>query len=74
MLLSLPLRHVVPLVDLKPVTQVTPVPAWNAMPSRKGRSYQKISGGYIPEIGLYTESFIIFLFLYLSKLHLFLKL
>ncbi|XP_061265477.1 putative bifunctional UDP-N-acetylglucosamine transferase and deubiquitinase ALG13 isoform X4 [Bos javanicus] len=45
-------KHVVPLVDLKPVTQVTPVPAWNAMPSRKGRSYQKIPGGYIPEIAM----------------------
>ncbi|KAB0344419.1 hypothetical protein FD754_021345 [Muntiacus muntjak] len=45
-------KHVVPLADLKPVTQVTPVPAWNAMPSRKGRSYQKISGGYIPEIAM----------------------
>ncbi|CAK6450234.1 unnamed protein product [Pipistrellus nathusii] len=43
-------KHVVPLANLKPVTQVTPVPAWNAMPSRKGRGYQKISGGYFPEM------------------------
>ncbi|XP_062998121.1 putative bifunctional UDP-N-acetylglucosamine transferase and deubiquitinase ALG13 [Elgaria multicarinata webbii] len=39
-------KHVVPLVNLKPVTQVTPVPAWNVIPSRKGGNYQKISGGY----------------------------
>ncbi|KAF6389604.1 hypothetical protein mRhiFer1_000588 [Rhinolophus ferrumequinum] len=43
-------KHVVPLANLKPVTQVTPVPAWNALPSRKGRGYQKISRGYVPEI------------------------
>ncbi|KAB0389195.1 hypothetical protein E2I00_007243, partial [Balaenoptera physalus] len=36
-------KHVVPLANLKPVTQVTPVPAWNVTPSRKGRDYQKIS-------------------------------
>ncbi|KAJ6657417.1 hypothetical protein lerEdw1_002476 [Lerista edwardsae] len=36
-------KHVVPLVSLKPVTQVTPVPAWNVGPSRKGGNYQKIS-------------------------------
>lgn len=45
-------KHVVPLANLKPVTQVTPVPAWNAMPSRKGRGYQKISGGYVPEMAM----------------------
>ncbi|XP_025227782.1 putative bifunctional UDP-N-acetylglucosamine transferase and deubiquitinase ALG13 isoform X2 [Theropithecus gelada] len=43
-------KHVVPLANLKPVTQVMPVPAWNAMPSRKGRGYQKMPGGYVPEI------------------------
>lgn len=43
-------KHVVPLANLKPVTQVTPVPAWSAVPSRKGRGYQKISRGYVPEI------------------------
>ncbi|XP_053130078.1 putative bifunctional UDP-N-acetylglucosamine transferase and deubiquitinase ALG13 [Hemicordylus capensis] len=36
-------KHVVPLVSLKPVTQVTPVPAWNVVPNRKGGNYQKIS-------------------------------
>ncbi|XP_061455026.1 putative bifunctional UDP-N-acetylglucosamine transferase and deubiquitinase ALG13 [Rhineura floridana] len=36
-------KHVVPLVNLKPVTQVTPVSAWNVVPSRKGGNYQKIS-------------------------------
>lgn len=69
MVISLTLRHVVPLANLKPVTQVTPVPAWNALPSRKGRGYQKFSGGYVPEMGLYAESFIVFLFLYLPALH-----
>lgn len=63
MLVSLTLRHVVPLANLKPVTQVIPVHAWNAMPSRKGRGYQKISGGYFPEMGLYTEGFYYFLHL-----------
>nr|KAF6434953.1 hypothetical protein HJG63_000579 [Rousettus aegyptiacus] len=43
-------KHVVPLANLKPVTQVTPVPSWNAVPSRKGRGYQKISGSYVPEM------------------------
>lgn len=57
MVVSLTLRHVVPLANLKPVTQVTPVPSWNAVPSRKGRGYQKISGSYVPEMGLYTEGF-----------------
>ncbi|XP_074864231.1 UDP-N-acetylglucosamine transferase subunit ALG13 [Carettochelys insculpta] len=46
-------KHVVPLANLKPVTQVTPVPAWNVVPSRKGGNYQKVTGGYISEIGLY---------------------
>uniref|UniRef100_A0A8C5V040 UDP-N-acetylglucosamine transferase subunit ALG13 n=1 Tax=Microcebus murinus TaxID=30608 RepID=A0A8C5V040_MICMU len=45
-------KHVVPLANLKPVTQVTPVPAWNAVPSRKGRSYQKMPGAYVPEIAM----------------------
>ncbi|KAL7979960.1 hypothetical protein Chor_004429, partial [Crotalus horridus] len=35
-------KHVVPLVNLKPVTQVNPLPAWNVMSNRKGGSYQKI--------------------------------
>uniref|UniRef100_F6UYL0 UDP-N-acetylglucosamine transferase subunit ALG13 n=1 Tax=Callithrix jacchus TaxID=9483 RepID=F6UYL0_CALJA len=45
-------RHIVPLANLKPVTQVMPFSAWNAVPSRKGRGYQKMPGGYIPEIVL----------------------
>lgn len=61
----------VPLANLKPVTQVTPVPAWNAMPSRKGRGYQKVSGGYVPEMGLYAGGFyyilLLVLTLYLQK-------
>ncbi|KAJ7310200.1 hypothetical protein JRQ81_007093 [Phrynocephalus forsythii] len=36
-------KHVVPLVNLKPVTQVTPVPAWSVISTRKGGSYQKIA-------------------------------
>ncbi|XP_015674114.1 putative bifunctional UDP-N-acetylglucosamine transferase and deubiquitinase ALG13 [Protobothrops mucrosquamatus] len=35
-------KHLVPLVNLKPVTQVNPLPAWNVMSNRKGGSYQKI--------------------------------
>ncbi|KAM9180773.1 LOW QUALITY PROTEIN: UDP-N-acetylglucosamine transferase subunit ALG13 [Dugong dugon] len=45
-------KHVVPLANLKPVTQVTPVPAWNVVPGRKGRSYPKVPGGYVPEIAM----------------------
>ncbi|XP_036596207.1 putative bifunctional UDP-N-acetylglucosamine transferase and deubiquitinase ALG13 [Trichosurus vulpecula] len=52
-------KHVVPLANLKPVTQVTPVPAWNVLPNRRGGSggrgggtYPKITGGYIPEMDL----------------------
>lgn len=64
MLVSLTLRHVVPLANLKPLTQVTPVPVWNALPSRKGRAYQKISGSYFPEMGLYTEGFCYFIHIF----------
>ncbi|XP_010080120.1 PREDICTED: putative bifunctional UDP-N-acetylglucosamine transferase and deubiquitinase ALG13, partial [Pterocles gutturalis] len=39
-------KHTVPLANLKPVTQVAPVLAWNVIPSRKGGTYQKITGGY----------------------------
>uniref|UniRef100_A0A8C9AKR6 UDP-N-acetylglucosamine transferase subunit ALG13 n=1 Tax=Prolemur simus TaxID=1328070 RepID=A0A8C9AKR6_PROSS len=46
-------KHLVPLANLKPVTQVAPVPpAWNAVPSRKGRGYQKMPGAYVPEIAM----------------------
>ncbi|XP_073919443.1 LOW QUALITY PROTEIN: UDP-N-acetylglucosamine transferase subunit ALG13 [Castor canadensis] len=43
-------KHVVPLANLKPVTQVTPVPSWNTVTNRKGRGYQKIPGGYVPDM------------------------
>ncbi|XP_054070731.1 putative bifunctional UDP-N-acetylglucosamine transferase and deubiquitinase ALG13 [Rissa tridactyla] len=43
-------KHTVPLVNLKPVTQVAPVLAWNMVPSRKGGTYQKITGGYFSGI------------------------
>ncbi|XP_071899204.1 LOW QUALITY PROTEIN: UDP-N-acetylglucosamine transferase subunit ALG13 [Anas platyrhynchos] len=42
-------KHTVPLANLKPVTQVAPVLAWNVVPGRKGGSYQKI-GGYFSGI------------------------
>ncbi|NXD15167.1 OTUD4 protein, partial [Nothocercus nigrocapillus] len=44
-------KHMVPLANLKPVTQVAPVLAWNVVPSRKGGSYQKLTGGYFSGIG-----------------------
>ncbi|XP_051486576.1 putative bifunctional UDP-N-acetylglucosamine transferase and deubiquitinase ALG13 [Apus apus] len=43
-------KHTVPLANLKPVTQVAPVLAWNIVPSRKGGTYQKITGGYFSGI------------------------
>ncbi|XP_052529543.1 putative bifunctional UDP-N-acetylglucosamine transferase and deubiquitinase ALG13 [Tympanuchus pallidicinctus] len=43
-------KHTVPLANLKPVTQVAPVLAWNVVPSRKGGSYQKVAGGYFSGI------------------------
>ncbi|XP_054025781.1 putative bifunctional UDP-N-acetylglucosamine transferase and deubiquitinase ALG13 [Dryobates pubescens] len=43
-------KHTVPLADLKPVTQVAPVFAWNMVPSRKGGTYQKITGGYFSAV------------------------
>ncbi|KAM9373762.1 UDP-N-acetylglucosamine transferase subunit ALG13-like [Phaethornis superciliosus] len=43
-------KHTVPLDNLKPVTQVAPVLAWSMVPSRKGGSYQKITGGYFTGI------------------------
>ncbi|XP_008942125.1 PREDICTED: putative bifunctional UDP-N-acetylglucosamine transferase and deubiquitinase ALG13, partial [Merops nubicus] len=43
-------KHTVPLANLKPVTQVAPVLAWNMVPSRKGGTYQKIAGGYFSGI------------------------
>ncbi|XP_061217991.1 putative bifunctional UDP-N-acetylglucosamine transferase and deubiquitinase ALG13 [Neopsephotus bourkii] len=38
-------KHAVPLTNLKPVTQVAPVLAWNMVSTRKGGTYQKIAGG-----------------------------
>ncbi|XP_009864813.1 PREDICTED: putative bifunctional UDP-N-acetylglucosamine transferase and deubiquitinase ALG13, partial [Apaloderma vittatum] len=43
-------KHTVPLANLKPVTQVAPVLAWNMIPSRRGGTYQKIAGGYFSGI------------------------
>ncbi|XP_078402297.1 UDP-N-acetylglucosamine transferase subunit ALG13-like [Cetorhinus maximus] len=43
-------KHTVPLSNLKPVTQVTPVPAWNIVSNRKGGNYQKIPSGYVSEL------------------------
>ncbi|XP_010189246.1 PREDICTED: putative bifunctional UDP-N-acetylglucosamine transferase and deubiquitinase ALG13 [Mesitornis unicolor] len=43
-------KHTVPLTNLKPVTQVAPVLAWNVVPSRRGGTYQKITGEYFSGI------------------------
>ncbi|KAM6413469.1 UDP-N-acetylglucosamine transferase subunit ALG13-like [Rhynochetos jubatus] len=43
-------KHTVPLTNLKPVTQVAPVLAWNMVSSRKGGAYQKITSGYFSGI------------------------
>ncbi|XP_037264286.1 putative bifunctional UDP-N-acetylglucosamine transferase and deubiquitinase ALG13 [Falco rusticolus] len=43
-------KHTIPFTNLKPVTQVAPVFAWNMVPSRKGGTYQKITGGYFSGI------------------------
>ncbi|XP_072450766.1 putative bifunctional UDP-N-acetylglucosamine transferase and deubiquitinase ALG13 [Chiloscyllium punctatum] len=49
-------KHTVPLANLKPVTQVTPVPAWNIVSNRKGGNYQKIPSGYVSELDLDPKS------------------
>lgn len=49
-------KHIVPLVNLKPVTQVVPVPAWNSSANRKGTNYQKIAAGYQSDIELDLKS------------------
>ncbi|KAG9478463.1 hypothetical protein GDO78_013476 [Eleutherodactylus coqui] len=49
-------KHIVPLVNLKPVTQVNPVPAWNSSTNRKGTNYQKIAAGYQSDIELDLKS------------------
>ncbi|XP_040600448.1 putative bifunctional UDP-N-acetylglucosamine transferase and deubiquitinase ALG13 isoform X3 [Mesocricetus auratus] len=43
-------RHAVPLDNVKPVSQVALLPFWNTLPSRKGRGYQPVTGGYFPEM------------------------
>ncbi|MGH0143542.1 UNVERIFIED_CONTAM: hypothetical protein FKN15_035218 [Acipenser sinensis] len=43
-------KHLVPLTNLKPVTQVNPVPAWNSAPNRKGGNYNRMSDGYAAEL------------------------
>ncbi|XP_069063274.1 UDP-N-acetylglucosamine transferase subunit ALG13-like [Pleurodeles waltl] len=48
-------KHLIPLANLKPVTQVTPVPAWSVPPIRKGGNYQKIPG-YNPELDMDMKS------------------
>ncbi|KAM4696096.1 UDP-N-acetylglucosamine transferase subunit ALG13-like [Rhinophrynus dorsalis] len=49
-------KHLVPLVNLKPVTQVIPVPAWNSSTNRKGGNYQKMPGSYNNELDLDLKS------------------
>ncbi|XP_075691949.1 UDP-N-acetylglucosamine transferase subunit ALG13-like isoform X4 [Rhinoderma darwinii] len=49
-------KHIVPLVNLKPVTQVIPVPAWNSSSNRKGTNYHKIATGYQSDIELDLKS------------------
>ncbi|XP_033370015.1 putative bifunctional UDP-N-acetylglucosamine transferase and deubiquitinase ALG13 isoform X1 [Parus major] len=43
-------KHTVPLANLKPVTQVAPVFAWNMAHSRRGGAYQKVTGGHFSGI------------------------
>ncbi|XP_042638916.1 LOW QUALITY PROTEIN: putative bifunctional UDP-N-acetylglucosamine transferase and deubiquitinase ALG13 [Orycteropus afer afer] len=45
-------KHVVLLANVRPITQVTPVPAWNILHGGKGRNYQKSPRGYVPEIAM----------------------
>ncbi|XP_069752265.1 putative bifunctional UDP-N-acetylglucosamine transferase and deubiquitinase ALG13 [Narcine bancroftii] len=49
-------KHTIPLTNLKPVTQVLPVPAWNIVSNRKGGNYQKIPSGYVSELDLDPKS------------------
>ncbi|KAG2464022.1 OTUD4 protein, partial [Polypterus senegalus] len=46
--------HLVPLTNLKPVTQVNPVPAWSNAP-RKSGSYTRMAEGYVAEIDVDHE-------------------
>ncbi|XP_066058534.1 UDP-N-acetylglucosamine transferase subunit ALG13-like isoform X3 [Chamaea fasciata] len=43
-------KHTVPLANLKPVTQVAPVLAWNMAHNRRGGAYQKVTGGHFSGI------------------------
>ncbi|KAM7043297.1 UDP-N-acetylglucosamine transferase subunit ALG13-like isoform 5-T5 [Acridotheres tristis] len=43
-------KHTVPLANLKPVTQVAPVLAWNMAHNRRGGTYQKVTGGHFSGI------------------------
>ncbi|XP_027748945.1 putative bifunctional UDP-N-acetylglucosamine transferase and deubiquitinase ALG13 [Empidonax traillii] len=45
-------KHTVPLANLKPVTQVAPVLAWNGTHNRRGGAYQKITGGHFSGIDM----------------------
>ncbi|KAJ7396146.1 putative bifunctional UDP-N-acetylglucosamine transferase and deubiquitinase ALG13 [Pitangus sulphuratus] len=45
-------KHTVPLANLKPVTQVAPVLAWNGAHNRRGGAYQKITGGHFSGIDM----------------------
>ncbi|XP_039622481.1 putative bifunctional UDP-N-acetylglucosamine transferase and deubiquitinase ALG13 isoform X1 [Polypterus senegalus] len=47
-------KHLVPLTNLKPVTQVNPVPAWSNAP-RKSGSYTRMAEGYVAEIDVDHE-------------------
>ncbi|KAE8584361.1 hypothetical protein XENTR_v10020929 [Xenopus tropicalis] len=49
-------KHLVPLINLKPVTQVIPLPAWNSSTNRKGGNYQKMTVGYNGELDLDLKS------------------
>uniref|UniRef100_A0A8C5QAP0 UDP-N-acetylglucosamine transferase subunit ALG13 n=1 Tax=Leptobrachium leishanense TaxID=445787 RepID=A0A8C5QAP0_9ANUR len=49
-------KHLVPLVNIKPVTQVIPVPAWNSSTNRKGGNFQKLQGGFNNDMDLEMKS------------------
>uniref|UniRef100_F7BAY1 Tudor domain-containing protein n=1 Tax=Ornithorhynchus anatinus TaxID=9258 RepID=F7BAY1_ORNAN len=49
-------KHVVPLANLKPVTPRDTCACVDVIPSRKGGSYQKMSGGYISEMEMDLKS------------------
>ncbi|KAK7804941.1 hypothetical protein U0070_015128 [Myodes glareolus] len=43
-------KHAVPMTNVKPINQVALLPSWITMPTRKGRGYQAITGGYFPQM------------------------